>query len=223
LQDLASVLKRELRNTLINNLKMQIDEERLENWKSKFLLYLAELKKWNKAYNLTSIEDEREIIVKHFLDSLLYLWFVPDKPLSLADVGSGGGFPGIPISIIRNDLKISLIEPSWKKCAFLKNIKRKLNLNHIEVFQTKVEDIENTYDIIVSRALWKIEDLIKNTSHILRDDGFFIISKSIKFKEELSQLPKDYKIEIKEFDLSLNRISFPEAKRFIIKIVKCAF
>jgi len=88
-----------------NNQEKCFNNEILE----KFIIYLNELKKWNKTYNLTSIENNVEIIIKHFLDSLLYLCFIPEKQLSIADVGSGAGFPGVPIAIcLRPDLKNSL-------------------------------------------------------------------------------------------------------------------
>ena len=98
-----------------------------------FDIYLRELKKWNKVYNLTAITDDREIIVKHFLDSLLYLKAIPDGQVTLCDVGSGGGFPGIPIAIVRRDLLITLLEPSRKKIAFLRQMRRLLSLENVEI------------------------------------------------------------------------------------------
>lgn len=181
----------------------------------KFLIYLKELKKWNKAYNLTSIEDEKEIVVKHFLDSLFYLWFIPEKPFSITDVGSGAGFPGVPIAIVREDLKIALIEPSWKKVAFLKNLKRKLELKNIEVYQSKAEEVREKFDIVISRALWSIKEFVQRCKHLLKDGGFFLISKSLKLQQEIDELPKEYEVEIKEFDLPV-----VDGKRYIVKINK---
>lgn len=182
----------------------------------KFFLYLTELKKWNKAYNLTSIEDEKEIVVKHFLDSLLYLSFVPEKPLSLADVGSGAGFPGLPIAIVRADLKVTLIEPSWKRCAFLKNTKRKLGLSNIEIIQARGEEVSDKYDIVVSRALWSIKEFVEKCKHLIRQGGYFLISKSLKLQEEIKDLPEKYRLSIKEFDLPL-----VNEKRYIVKVEIC--
>lgn len=181
----------------------------------KFLIYLKELKRWNKAYNLTSIEDEKEIVVKHFLDSLFYLWFIPEKPFSITDVGSGAGFPGVPIAIVREDLKIALIEPSWKKVAFLKNLKRKLELKNIEVYQSKAEEVREKFDIVISRALWSIKEFVQRCKHLLKDGGFFLISKSLKLQQEIDELPKEYEVEIKEFDLPV-----VDGKRYIVKINK---
>jgi len=182
----------------------------------RFFTYLVELKKWNRTYNLTSLEDEKEIIVKHFLDSLLYLCFIPEKSLSIADIGSGAGFPGVPIAIVRPDLKVTLIEPSWKKCAFLKNIKRKLKLSNIEIVQKKCEETVDKYDIVVSRALWSIKEFVKKCEHLLKEAGYFLISKSLKLQEEIKDLPEGYRIQTKEFDLPVIN-----GKRYIVKIERC--
>lgn len=218
----------DLRNFLVQSLiklndllNLSWDKERIDNISDKFLIYLSELKKWNKAYNLTSIENEREIVIKHFIDSLLYLSFIPDKPLTIADVGTGAGFPGVPIAIVMPFLNITLIEPSWKKCAFLKNIKRTLKLENIKVEKSKAEEIQAEFDIVLSRALWNIGDFIQNCSHLLKKDGYFLISKAIKIQEELKSLPKKCKAEIKEFDLPDINSSHKGGKRYIIKIEKC--
>ncbi|MEW6215889.1 MAG: 16S rRNA (guanine(527)-N(7))-methyltransferase RsmG, partial [Nitrospirota bacterium] len=95
---------------------------------SAFMTYLSELKRWNKAYNLTSLSKDEDIIIKHFLDSLLYLKAIPDGEIKIADVGSGAGFPGIPLKIIRPEIEMYLIEPSRKKSAFLRHIIRQVGL-----------------------------------------------------------------------------------------------
>lgn len=184
----------------------------------KFLLYIAELKKWNKAYSLTSIEDEREIVVKHFLDSLLYLYFIPEEPLSIADIGSGAGFPGVPIAIVRADLKVALIEPSWKKCAFLKNIKSKLELTNIEIYKAKAEEVNEKFDIVVSRALWSIKEFVEKCEHLLKKGGCFLISKSLKLQDEIKDLSERYRIQTKEFDLPV-----VDGKRYIVRIERCGY
>ncbi|MCS7203802.1 MAG: 16S rRNA (guanine(527)-N(7))-methyltransferase RsmG [Thermodesulfovibrio sp.] len=187
-------------------------KEDIEIVLDKFISYLQELKKWNKTYSLTSITDEQEIVVKHFIDSLLYLCFIPEEFVKVADVGSGAGFPGIPIGIVRANINLTLIEPSWKKVAFLKNVKRKLQLKNIDILQAKAEEVNEKFDIVVSRALWSIKDFIKNCKHLI-EKGSLIISKSIKIEEELKEIPKNVKIEIKEFILPIFN-----AKRFIIKL-----
>lgn len=211
-------LKNSLIDVFFNYLNIEIDEKKIDYAVDKFLLYLEELKKWNKTYNLTSIKDEGEIIIKHFIDSLFYIYFIPEKPLKIADVGSGAGFPGIAIAIIREYMKISLIETSWKKCAFLKNIKKKLDLDNIEIIQSKAEEVNQKFDIVTIRALWRIKDIIKNCYHLLKEGGYFIVSKSIKLESELKQLDDQMKIELKEFILPRLPDSSEGGKRFIIKL-----
>ncbi len=197
---------------------LNLPSERLNQLSEKFILYLQELKKWSRAYNLTAIEDEKEIIVKHFMDSLFYLCYIPDEKLIIADVGSGAGFPGVPMAVVREKLRVSLIDPSWKRCAFLKNIKKKLQLGNIFVYQAKAKEIDEKFDIVISRAVWSIRDFIENCEHLIKENGFFIISKALKMQEELKELPHNFKAEFKKFTLPLSNES---PKRFIIKIERC--
>ncbi|HXW68230.1 MAG TPA: 16S rRNA (guanine(527)-N(7))-methyltransferase RsmG [Dissulfurispiraceae bacterium] len=162
----------------------------------RFLSYLIELKKWNRAYNLTAIQDDRDIIIKHFFDSLLFLRVFPQNHGNICDVGSGAGFPGIPIAIVRPDISIALIEPSRKKCAFLRNIKRVINLNNVAVLETRVEDINNSdFDIAVTRALFSISDFVKKAKHVVKKNGCLIVSKGPKFQDELEKLPASAQVE----------------------------
>ncbi len=95
--------------------------------------YLIELKKWNRAYNLTGLRSDREIIIKHFLDSLLFLKVLPSDVSSAADVGSGAGFPGIPVRIMAPQIKMFLVEPVGKKAVFLRHICSNLTLGGVEI------------------------------------------------------------------------------------------
>ena len=162
----------------------------------RFLSYLFELKKWNRAYNLTALQNDRDIIIKHFFDSLLFLKVFPEHSVNVCDVGSGAGFPGIPIAIIRPDISVTLIEPSRKKCAFLRNIKKVINLNNVAVLEARVEDIKDSgFNIAVTRALFSIDEFIKKTKHVVEKNGCFIVSKGPKFHEELVKMPPYAHIE----------------------------
>ncbi|MBF0328953.1 MAG: 16S rRNA (guanine(527)-N(7))-methyltransferase RsmG [Nitrospirae bacterium] len=181
---------------------------------SSFETYLSELKKWNKAYNLTALKKDDEIITKHFLDSLLYLKLLPERKCSVADVGSGAGFPGLPIAIVKPDIAVTLIEPSRKKCAFLRHIKRSLQLNNIKILESRVEDIKDiVFDAAVTRALFSISDFVKTTRHIVKKNGILILNKGPKFDSEIKQLGDSIKYAITEADLP-----FSTAKRNLIKI-----
>ncbi|MDO8281933.1 MAG: 16S rRNA (guanine(527)-N(7))-methyltransferase RsmG [Thermodesulfovibrionia bacterium] len=171
------------------------------------LTLLSELKKWNKAYNLTSLKTDEDIIIKHFLDSLLYLKVFPDNALKAADIGTGAGFPGIPIKIIRPDIEMTLVEPSRKKAAFLRNIVRVLKLDKVNVLQMRAEemgeDLHDYFDIIVSRATFSIMDYIQAASPYIRPGGVLIVSKGPNYSEEIKEHPETGKLikEVKEFVL----------------------
>lgn len=176
-----------------------------------FMTYLTELRKWNKAYNLTGLKNDEDIIIKHFLDSLLYLKVMPDGEIKVADVGSGAGFPGIPIKIIRPEIGMYLIESSGKKSVFLRHIIRELELKKIEVIEKRIEEIKVNQelslpvDIAVTRALFSIKDFIKKASHIVKQGGILILNKGPKVKEEL-RIIKDIKNEIVTVNLPLSDI-----------------
>ena len=179
-----------------------------------FETYLEELKKWNRAYNLTSIKKDEDIIVKHFLDSLLYLKVIPQGALKIADIGSGAGFPGIPIKIIRPEVDMYLIESSAKKSLFLRHIINLLKIRYIHVIEERVENIQNTLcvDIAVTRALFSIEEFIKRASHLVKKGGILIHSKGPKVQEELQKL-KDINYEIMPCILPLSDI-----QRYIVAV-----
>jgi len=159
-----------------------------------FMTYLSELKKWNKAYNLTGLEKDEDIVIKHFLDSLLYLRAMPPGEPRIADAGSGAGFPGIPIKIMRPQTAIYLIEPSQKKTAFLRHVIRRLAMEKIEVIESRVEQIKVNQelplpvDIAVTRALFSIGEFIKKAAHIVKRGGSLVLNKGPKVKEELKNL-----------------------------------
>jgi 16S rRNA (guanine527-N7)-methyltransferase len=171
---------------------------------SAFMSYLSELKRWNRAYSLTSLETDRDIIIKHFLDSCLYLYVLKKEPFSsVADVGSGAGFPGIPMKILRPEIEMYLIEPSEKKSAFLRHIIRTLSLENITLIEKRLEDTEDIeVDVAVTRALYKTQKFIKKASHIVKKGGLFILNKGPKVKEELKYVKTDYKLRNIKLPLS---------------------
>ena len=184
------------------------------------MTHLSELKKWNKVYNLTGLKEDKDIISKHFLDSLLYLKAMPDGEIRVADIGSGAGFPGIPIKIIRPEIEMYLVEPSRKKSAFLRHIISQIGLSGIEVIEKGIEQIKvnkelpELVDIAVTRALFSIKDFLKKASHIVRRDGIFILNKGPKAHEETKMLrDMDTKFEILKLALP-----FSEIERFIVVI-----
>ncbi len=180
-----------------------------------FLTYLSELKKWNKAYNLTGLKTDGEIVVKHFLDSLLYLEVLPAGEISVMDVGSGAGFPGIPIKIMRPEISLYLVEPSRKKANFLVHIIKTLKLEGFELLEKRIEEVKSlSVDAAVTRALFGIGDFYKKASPLVRDGGRIVLNKGPKVHEELKAI-KDLKYEALTLKLPCS-----DVKRFIIVIRK---
>lgn len=183
-----------------------------------FLIYLTELKKWNRAINLTGLKKDEDIVVKHFIDSLLYLRSIPESELIIADVGSGAGFPGIPIKIVRPELKMYLIEVSSKKATFLRYITKKIDIQKIEIIEKRVEDIKvnidlPTVDIAVTRALFTVKEFIKKASHIVKKGGKLILNKGPKVFEELKLLNANVEHRVLPLNLPISSI-----KRYIIEV-----
>ena len=145
-----------------------------------FARYLAHLIEWNKTINLTAIIDPKEIIIKHFVDSLaaLVATSFPQNGLVL-DIGSGGGFPGIPLKIVRSDMRLVLIEPVRKKCSFLNSVIGLLKLQDVSTFDGTIElyakrPIRHAIDTVVVRAL-KYEEIRKHIPALLTSKGKVVL------------------------------------------------
>ena len=189
-----------------------------------FLGYLQELKKWNAAYNLTALKNDEDIISKHFLDSLLYLKALPEGELKLADAGSGAGFPGIPIKIIRPEIELSLIEPSRKKASFLRHIVRKQGIQEVKIIQERIEKLPIQYraafDVIVSRATFSILEFINAACPLVREGGSLILSKGPGIDKELEALEKQKPEHGRVSTILPFRLPLQNAQRNIV-ILKC--
>lgn len=148
---------------------------------SKFMIYLKQLKEWNKITNLTSIVKDEEIVIKHFIDSIAAIRaenFI-DGGL-IFDIGSGAGFPGIPIKILRPDLRLVLVEPSKKKSSFLRYIIGLLKLDNVDVFEGSLEQLAEDFtdreqaNYIVARGI-KFEFIIDLSRIILTSNGRILL------------------------------------------------
>jgi 16S rRNA (guanine527-N7)-methyltransferase len=140
-----------------------------------FATHAVELIKWNRKINLTSITDPLEIAVKHFVDSVVPAPIIPPGARML-DIGSGGGFPGIPLKILIPSLPVTLIDASRKKVNFLKHVVRNLNLENVDVRQVRAGDLarDRGYDVIISRALSSLEVFVSMALPLLAEGGCII-------------------------------------------------
>ncbi len=184
-----------------------------------FTAYLEELKKWNRAYNLTSRKTDEDIIVNHFLDSLLYLKAIPEDHVSIADVGSGAGFPGVPIKVFRTESDMYLLEPSRKRASFLRHIVKLLDLSGVEVIEERVENIGYLgVDVALTRALFSIKEFVRKASHLVRDNGRMVLSKGPKVYEELGEIGgEDLLYEVWNMNLPITG-----ATRYLVVVYKSA-
>ena len=203
--------QRKIADMLIAGAK-ELDIEMRESDIKAFSLYLEELKKWNEKINLTSLRSDKDITIKHFLDSLTVVRFLKDNNVSsLLDIGSGGGFPGIPLKIVMPKLKITLLEAIEKKVNFLKHIIRILGLNNIEAIKGRAEDKEiikaykSSFDCVISRALSSIKDYIHLAEPYIKEKGIILAMKGPvekKLSSELNEYQKHRKYPFKLHEIT---------------------
>jgi len=138
----------------------------------RFSVYRELLKRWGRSINLTSLLSDQDIDTRHFLDSLLGLkafetfGFNP-RGKRFADVGSGAGFPGVPLSIVLEDSHFDLIESRRKRCVFLEQVRRELKLENVDVICGRVEDVERGYDMLLMRAVKSPDEAVEIVSHLI--------------------------------------------------------
>lgn len=152
-----------------------------------FLSYIELLKEWGKRVNLTSARDDGEIVVKHVVDSLSVAEFVPSRSRVL-DVGTGAGFPGIPLFLHDRSIRLTLLESVGKKVTFLKNVVRSLDLSGVAVRHARAEDVspemKKGFDRVVFRAVGSVEKIVSLGVPYLDIGGSLIIMKGPRGKRE---------------------------------------
>ncbi len=175
-----------------------------------FMKYMGELNAWGRAINLIHRKDEGEIILKDFLDSLTIIEYLP-QGASIVDIGSGAGFPGIPIKIVRDDLSVVLWEATRKKVYFLKNVVRELALKRISVFWSSDRgrgDFIASFDLAISRALSSLDKFASIGIPLLKKGGILLAMKGKRGEEELNN--NIQMLESKALELAfLERIRIP--------------
>ncbi len=166
-----------------------------DSQQQQLLAFLALLNKWNKAYNLTAVRDEREMVSRQLLDSLSILPWVTTE--HLLDVGAGGGLPGIPLAIVFPDKRFTLLDSNGKKTRFLNQCVLELGLNNVEVIHGRAEDcqLEQPYSQISSRAFTALENLVTWCGQLLTSDGQFLAMKGQYPDDEVAALPAGWQVE----------------------------
>ena len=163
---------------------------------AQFSLFYDEFQVWNAKMNLTALEAGSSFIIKHFIDSLQALQFIPQEAKTLLDLGTGGGFPGIPLKIARSDLSLTLLDSSRKKTSFLRQVILRLGLSDARVITGRVEEHVRQgsgggeFDVVISRATFKMSQILEFGDHFVNREGLIIAMKGRDVTGELEEAQK---------------------------------
>ena len=169
---------REILRTGAEELGVALTVERINS----LFIYLAELKKWNRKINLTAITEDRDMVIKHVLDSLSYLkGFTPAPGLRLLDMGSGAGFPALPLKIAFPEIAVTLVDSAKKKASFLRHIMRTLKLTGAEIIDKRTEELPGSlyavFDVVTARAFTDMEKALSSGVPFLKEGGLMVLSR----------------------------------------------
>ena len=187
----------------MNNIKTVTNIKEMEE---QFELYYEILAEESQKYNLTSITSKDDVYLKHFYDSILLVKQIDITNKSIVDIGSGAGFPGIPLKIVSPTTKITLVEPTTKRANFLQMVIDKLGLKDIEVINDRAENIINShrekFDFATARAVAPLNILLELLTPFVKVNGNIIALKGSSYQEELDICNKAFK----ELDIKVKNI-----------------
>ncbi|MCY1697099.1 16S rRNA (guanine(527)-N(7))-methyltransferase RsmG [Lelliottia sp. SL45] len=183
---------------MLNKLSRLLDEAGIsltDHQKNQLVAYVDMLNKWNKAYNLTSVRDPNEMLIRHILDSIVVAPYLQGE--RFIDVGTGPGLPGIPLSIVRPECQFTLLDSLGKRVRFLRQVQHELKINNIEPVQSRVEAFpsEPSFDGVISRAFASLNDMVSWCKHLPAQEGRFYALKGLVPEDEIAQLPVGYVVE----------------------------
>ena len=196
----------------------QLSLELSDHQQQQLLDYLSLLQKWNKTYNLTAIREPVAMLATHLLDSLSIAALIEGE--RFIDVGTGPGLPGIPLAILFPQRTFVLLDSNGKKTRFLFQARTMLGLANVTEVQSRVERYqpEQLFDGVISRAFTNIVDMVDKCQHLLAPSGCFYAMKGQHPLEELSALPKNYKVDASH----PLKVPLVEGQRHLIEIRKTA-
>jgi len=183
--------------------------------------HAAELVVWNEKFNITAITDPVEMAVKHFVDSIALVPWVPGDAKVL-DIGSGGGFPGIPLKICRPDVQVVMLDASRKKISFINHVVRMKGFSHAIAVHSRVEDLAGDekfvghFDRVVSRAFTSLGKFVTLAVPFLSDPGKIIAMKGKLSGEEAGE------VDLNRFDVNVRRYCLPNGDRRALVDVTCS-
>ncbi|MBM7073452.1 16S rRNA (guanine(527)-N(7))-methyltransferase RsmG [Shewanella sp. 202IG2-18] len=205
----------ELKQQLVHYL-FQAEITITEQQQQQLVGLVAMLNKWNKAYNLTSVRDPMQMLVRHIMDSV-----VVSKHLNgqrFIDVGTGPGLPGLPLAIINPDKEFVLLDSLGKRIRFQKQVQFELGIHNVTSVESRVEAYqdEQGFDGVLSRAFASVQDMLNWCHHLPKSDGVFYALKGQLTDDELAQLPEGFDV-IETIDLKVPAL---DEQRHLLKIIK---
>lgn len=197
----------------LNQLLVKANIDLTEKQKQQLVDYVGLLAKWNKAYNLTSVRDPHQMLIRHIMDSIVVNGQL--NGTKFIDVGTGPGLPGVPLAIVRPDSHFVLLDSLGKRIRFLKQVQHELGLTNIEPVQSRVEEypVENGFDGVISRAFASLNDMLGWCHHLPSSEGRFYALKGVIRDDEMV-LPEGFVIE------SITELEVPELdeQRHLVKV-----
>ncbi|ECE6745223.1 16S rRNA (guanine(527)-N(7))-methyltransferase RsmG [Salmonella enterica subsp. salamae] len=183
---------------MLNKLSRLLDEAGIsltDHQKTLLVAYVDMLHKWNKAYNLTSVRDPAEMVVRHILDSIVVAPYLQGQ--RFIDVGTGPGLPGIPLAIVLPDAHFTLLDSLGKRVRFLRQVQHELQLENITPVQSRVEAYpsEPPFDGVISRAFASLNDMVSWCHQLPGEKGRFYALKGQLPEDEIASLPDDFSVE----------------------------
>lgn len=187
---------------ICNKINIEISDDQINCFEKYYELLIEK----NKVMNLTAITDKEDVIVKHFIDSIALIPYLLDKgininnKLKIIDIGTGAGFPGLPLKIMMPDVKFTLLDSLNKRVSFLNEVIDELKLKDIEALHGRAEDYASDnkyrekYDICVSRAVANLSTLSEYCIPFVKEDGYFISYKAGESEEEINNSKNAIKI-----------------------------
>jgi len=163
--------------------------------RARMAAHLELIAKWNRVHNLTAVRETEQMVALHLLDSLSLAPHLGSARTFL-DVGSGPGFPGIPIAIARPDLEVTVLDSSNKKCVFLEQAKAELGLKNVTVRCERVEQWrpQQPFDLVVSRAFAELSDFVTQARHLVAPGGRMLAMKGVYPFEEIARIPATHRV-----------------------------
>ncbi|MBD1573941.1 16S rRNA (guanine(527)-N(7))-methyltransferase RsmG [Vibrio sp. S17_S38] len=208
----SSLINNNLRDKL-DSLLSQTDLVVSDLQRNQLVGYVLMLDKWNKAYNLTSVRNPMDMLVRHILDSLVVSPYLTGS--RFIDVGTGPGLPGIPLAILNPEMTFTLLDSLGKRIRFIKQVVHELEIDNVTPVQSRVEefDPEHGFDGVISRAFASITDMVEWCHHLPKlDGGVFLALKGQLPEDEIAQLPKAFAV----IDIKVLQVPELEGDRHLV-------